>query len=264
MDGLAVEAELGATVLGRAYRSRENGRTTRVLVLDREDYAWLLRTRYRESRVNVGVPGVRKVGTATAGATSWVSSELEEKTLGEGPIEPSVALEAVRRACRVVAAAHDEGRIHGLITLHDIETSGEVSGFGLAEVARRLAADLYEAHVARAPADVAPEVRKADRTPATASSDVYGLGRTLANALGSALQGDLAAIVEKATSESPEARHSDARALLAALAPVTLPPAPVPLEPLEKGVLGSTKLVATHEFGFDDDSAIVRPAPREP
>jgi hypothetical protein len=264
VDGLAVEAELGATVLGRAYRSRENGRTTRVLVLDREDYAWLLRTRYRESRVNVGVPGVRKLGTATAGARSWVSSELEAQTLGEGPVEPVVALEAVKRACRVVAAAHEQGRFHGLITVHDIEASGEVSGFGLAEVARRLAADLYEAHVARAPSDVAPEVRKADRTPATASTDVYGLGRALANALGSALQGDLAAIVARATSEAPEERHRDAKELLAALGRVTLAPAAVPLEPFEKGVLGSTKLVPTHEFGFDDDSAIIRPARSEP
>src|SRR5581483_6687731 len=128
------------------------------LILDREDYAWLLKTRYREARVNVGGEGVRSFAEAVVSAeASFVTAELAGPTLGEGHVEPLAAFEAVKKACAAVAAAHARGRVHGLITVHDIELSGAVTGFGLAEIARRLEGERYEEHVRSAPDDVAPE-----------------------------------------------------------------------------------------------------------
>src|SRR6202042_3552304 len=100
-------------VLGRAYRTSEGGRPARVLVLDREDYAWLLRTRYTESRVNLDIAGVRPLRDAVIDpSASFLIADVATSTLAEKIAKngsrpgPQAILEIVRKAARNVAATH--------------------------------------------------------------------------------------------------------------------------------------------------------------
>jgi hypothetical protein len=276
VGGFAVEAELGPSVLGRAYRTTEAGRPARVLVLDREDYAWLLRTRYTESRVNLDLAGVRPLRDAViAPDASFLVADVAPATLAERIAKsgsrpgPQAILEIVRKGARIVAAAHALGRVHGLLSLQDIEIDEgdvvSVGGFGLAEVARRLAEGLYEAHVARTPQDVAPEVRGArkgagssGRGAATARTDVYALGQILKRALGVPLAPSILPVIEKATAESPEARYADAGAFLAALEPIVLADS----SSEEPAARGSWKTTLMPAATLDEDEPSEERAPK--
>lgn len=179
---------------------------------------------------------------------------MSELVKNEGPLPPARAVHLVEQAARALAEAHSRGIVHRDVkpaNLFVTRAGGEpdfvkVLDFGVAKQDDADVALTQTGEVAGTPKYMAPEVVLGK--PASACSDVYGLGAVLYMALagrapfeggnasaiyvaqltteleapskarGEALPQKLESVVTRCLSKEPEARFTDAGALAAALA----------------------------------------------
>src|SRR5688572_9697341 len=146
-----VEEELGRGLLGRAFKAQQGKKKKRVLLkaLDVEDYGWLLKTRYGETRVNLdrvaAVRGFERVMFDEDGQAWVVAGPMSEMTLAQqlanGPMRAGPARELVLSTARVLSEAHARGRVHGWLKPSNVLLEGTsvlLADFGLRPVAARL------------------------------------------------------------------------------------------------------------------------------
>lgn len=137
-----------------------------------------------------GVVGVRSMGVGEDGV-AWIVCDLMAggslaDRVDDGPLAEAQVVQVGRSVAAALGRAHDLDVVHGDVTpsnvLFDARGVAWLADFGLAElgdpapaVDRGTGAPLDDRAVT--PAFAAPERRAGD--PATAASDVYGLGATL-------------------------------------------------------------------------------------
>ncbi len=124
-------------------------------------------------------------------------------------------VELIRDLCRAVHFAHGRGLIHGDIKPSNVLVDGRgksrLLDFGVSRLK-----DSGDKGYGLTPGYASPEQR-AGLAPTTAS-DIWQLGRLLESVLdGSAADRDLQAVIDRATSEAPEARYAAASELEADL-----------------------------------------------
>ncbi|MBX3470657.1 MAG: hypothetical protein KF878_27635, partial [Planctomycetes bacterium] len=228
-----LEEELGRGLLGRAFKAQQGKKKKRVVLkaLDVDDYGWLLRTRYGETRVNLdrvaAVRGFERVLFEDDGQAWVVAGPMSERTLAhllaQGPLRPGPARELVLGVARVLSEAHGRGRVHGWLKPSNVLVDGTnvvLADFGLRPVAARLGGARLVNYMgddgAAALEFLPPEERAGDVEPTTVT-DTYALGALIARVFGEGVAAPLARVVERATHPTPGERFADAREMLAVL-----------------------------------------------
>ncbi|HBP18977.1 MAG TPA: hypothetical protein DEA08_14470, partial [Planctomycetes bacterium] len=224
-----LEQELGRGQLGQTFLAKRGNRKKRyvVKVLDRDDYAYLLKTRYGSTRVNL-----EAVGSVRGFEKAWVEGDRGLLLVGKhyarslaelmerGPMRGGQARQIILDAARIIAKAHEKGRVHGGLKPGNVlmgQSGVVISDFGLAEMTRRLGPDerrRYGEQVASAQEFCPPEDPSGEAP--SAKGDVYALGAMLRKAVGGEVPEGLREVVSKATASAGE-RYADANELAEAL-----------------------------------------------
>ncbi|MEZ6185696.1 MAG: hypothetical protein R3F62_11885, partial [Planctomycetota bacterium] len=163
-----LEEELGQGVLGRTFRARRGtaGRQVVLKVLDTEDYAYLLKTRYGETHVNAmdtaRLRGFERVFLEDGHGYLLAGKHYERSLaarLSEGPLELTECAQILLPVLDTVDALHARGRAHGWIkpqnVLLDPKYGVVLSDCGHLPVAQRLEPEQFRAFLEARPADAA-------------------------------------------------------------------------------------------------------------
>ncbi|MBL4845127.1 MAG: hypothetical protein JKY65_06360, partial [Planctomycetes bacterium] len=270
VGGYTLEAELGRGVLGRSFKARRGskGKKRYVLkVLDRSDYAYLLNTRYGQSRVNVDdLPSVRGFKKAwIEGDSGYVLvGKHYERTLadliGNGPLRAGQARRLILEAAQVLSQVHAAGRHHGGLAPGNLLLGPKgvlLSDFGLWLMARRLGPETLDAYQESRGTTYRPPEDPTGTSPSKAG-DVYALGAILREALGSSPPAVLEPVVAKATAVDVKDRYASAKEFALALEGAAfVEPSLEPSEPVETAASPPPSAVSAPEPVPESAPAVV-------